>query len=116
MEKKKMKLLKAECIRSKKEIEDLTAKLEKYEADSKTHLKEITTRDEEIVELKEKNNKLEDNMLQLQNKMMEEMGILMNDDKPKNDDSSGNDGTTASSNSGNTKNSDVNDFEFNQKP
>jgi len=38
-------------------------------------------------------------MLQLQNKMMEEMGLsMMADDKPKNDD----DGTTASSNSGNT--------------
>ena len=52
-------------------------------------------------------------MLQLQNKMMEEMGILMSDEKPKNDDSSGNDGTTASSNSGNTKNINENDFEFN---
>lgn len=56
-------------------------------------------------------------MLQLQNKMMEEMGLsMMSDDKPKNDDSSGNDGTTASSNSGNTKNNE-NDFEFqNTKP
>ena len=82
----------------------MIVKIEKYEADSKAHQKEIDTRDEEIVELKEKNNKLEDNMLQLQNKMMEEMGLsMMSDDKPKNDDSSGNDGTTASSNSGNTK-------------
>ena len=65
MEKKKMKLLKTEVVRMKKEIEDLSAKNEKYETDSKTHLKAIETRDEEIVELKEKNNKLEDNMLQL---------------------------------------------------
>ena len=65
MEKKKMKLLKAEVVRMKKEIEDLSAKNEKYETDSKTHAKEIETRDEEIVDLKEKNNKLEDNMLQL---------------------------------------------------
>jgi len=65
MEKKKMKLLKGEVVRMKKEIEELAAKVEKYEADSKTHLKAIETRDEEIVELKEKNNKLEDNMLQL---------------------------------------------------
>ena len=37
MEKKKMKLLKTEVVRSKKEIEELSAKVEKYEADSKTH-------------------------------------------------------------------------------
>lgn len=43
---------------------------------------------------------------------MEEMGLSMTDDKPRNDDSSGNDGTTASSNSGNAKIIE-NDFEFN---
>ena len=44
---------------------------------------------------------------------MEEMGLSMSDDKPRNDDSSGNDGTTASSNSGNANKGIENDFEFN---
>ena len=65
MEKKKMKLLKTEVIRLKQENGDLLAKVEKFEADSKVHDKDILTRDEEISDLKEKNNKNEDNMLQL---------------------------------------------------
>jgi uncharacterized coiled-coil DUF342 family protein len=65
MEKKKMKLIKSEYQKLKKEYDEMIVKVEKYEADSKAHQKEIDTRDEEIVELKEKNNKLEDNMLQL---------------------------------------------------
>ena len=47
--------------------------------------------------------------------MMEEMGLAMMASEPKNDDSSGNDGSTAGSNSSNTKNNE-NDFEFGPKP
>ena len=43
---------------------------------------------------------------------MEEMGLSMADDKPRNDDLSGNDGTTASSNSGNAPKGIENNFEF----
>jgi len=37
MEKKKMKLLKTEVVKKKKENDDLLAKVEKMEADAKTH-------------------------------------------------------------------------------
>ena len=60
-----MKLLKTEVIRMKQENGDLLAKVEKLEADSKAHEKDIETRDQEISDLKEENHKNEDNMLQL---------------------------------------------------
>jgi hypothetical protein len=41
MEKKKMKLIKAEYQKLKKENEELIVKVEKFETDSKTHQKEM---------------------------------------------------------------------------